>query len=393
MSGVADQISKNLKESNSKIDMPMRLLVDCHCFDEGENQGLNTYIREMYKSLIPIAEGIKFIFAAQNISHLKTIFGMQKNVDYVRLKSRGKYYRLGVEFPEIVKKHNIDVIHSQYITPLIKNCKTVVTIHDILFEDYPQFFPYRYRLPRHILFKASARRADLLLTVSDYSRRRISKVYRIPEEEIVVTHNGVSADFRNLDHAECVSFIKSKYGIDDYILYVSRFEPRKRQVSLLNAYKNLRLDKKGIDLVFIGIETIADPQFNLSYESCDEEMKQHIHIYDNIPYNILLKWYGGARLFVYPSEAEGFGIPPLEAAASGVPVICNDKTAMADFTFFGKNLISTDNVDLLESRMQALLAEGKNTEEARRIQEDVYRSYSWDVIAKDFKRHLEEKFM
>lgn len=370
----------------------MRLLVDCHCFDAGETQGINTYIRWLYKSLIKISNEITFVFAAQNPANIKRIFGNKKNIEYVRLGDHSRLYRLMVEYPRIIKKYNIDIAHFQYIAPRVNNCKTIVTVHDILFEDYPRFFPLTYRLSRHFLFKESAKRADMLLTVSDYSRRRISEVYKIPEKNIYITHNGVSTDFLKINLDSCADYIRDTFGISNYILYVSRFEPRKKQVTLLNAYKELRLDKKGIELVLIGVKSIPDPLFDKAYEECSDELKRHIHILDNIPYAELLKWYGGARLFVYPSEAEGFGIPPLEAGACAVPVICNDKTAMEDFTFFGDNLISTDNSELLNSRIMTFLDEGKDETHLAHVRNEIYRNYSWDVIAKEFKRNIESKF-
>ncbi len=371
----------------------MRLLVDCHCFDAGETQGLNTYIRCLYKSLISIADDITFVFAAQNLPNIKRLFGHRKNIEYVRLGDHSRLYRLSVEYPRIIQKYKIDVAHFQYIAPWVATCKTIVTVHDILFEDYPQFFPFSYKVSRHFLFKESAKRANMLLTVSDYSRKRISEVYNIPEKDIYITHNGVSNDFRKLDTEACENYINETFGISNYILYVSRFEPRKKQVTLLRAYKELRLDRKGVELVFIGIKSIPDPQFVQEYEECSEELKSHIHILNHVPYAELLKWYAGARLFVYPSEAEGFGIPPLEAGACGVPVICNNKTAMGDFTFFGDNLISTDNPKILNSRILELLEEGKNEEKLSKIREDIFRNYSWNIIARDFYDRLKSYFL
>ncbi len=366
----------------------MRLLVDCHCFDAGETQGINTYIRCIYQSLISIADDITFVFVAQNIPNIKRLFGEKKNIEYVQLGDHSRLYRLLVEYPRIIKRHKIDATHFQYIAPHVKGCKSIVTVHDILFEDYPNLFPLSYRLSRHFLFKESAKRADLLLTVSDYSKNRLSEVYKIPLNDIYVTPNGVSNDFRELNKQDCAKHISQKYGISNYILYVSRFEPRKKQSNLLKAYKDLRLDLQGIDLVLIGIKSIPDPEFEREYAECDDQQKRHIHILNHVPYEELLKWYAGARLFVYPSQAEGFGIPPLEAGACNVPVICNNKTAMQDFTFFGDNLISTDDPQLLKSHMTSILNEEESEEKLAKVRQEIFQNYSWDNIAKEFYKKL-----
>lgn len=188
----------------------MKLLVDAHCFDSRTTEGINTYIKGLYSELIKIAVDIDFYFAAQNIDKLKQLFGERRNVHYIALSSKNKVYRLLFEFPIIIKKNNIDVSHYQYTSPLIKNCKNIITLHDILFMDYPRLFPLSYRLVKGFLFKISAKRTDLLLTVSDYSRRQIAQHYHIPIEDILVTPNAVSNDFAHIDKAEAMAFVKQR---------------------------------------------------------------------------------------------------------------------------------------------------------------------------------------
>lgn len=116
----------------------MNLLVDCHVFD-GKFQGTRTYIQGLYQSLIKY-KNINFFFAAQDVDNLKKYFGDNSNVHYISLKSGSSIKRLAIEFPQIVKKYKIDFAHYQYISPLTKCCKEIVTVHDLLFLDYPQFF-------------------------------------------------------------------------------------------------------------------------------------------------------------------------------------------------------------------------------------------------------------
>jgi glycosyltransferase involved in cell wall biosynthesis len=370
----------------------MRLLVDCHCFDYGEAQGINTYLRELYKAMIPMASDITFIFAAQNLDRIQKIFGEGKNIEYLQLGTHSKYYRLAIEFPKLIKTHSIDWAHFQYTTPLIKKCKYITTLHDILFEDYPNEFPLSYRISKHILFKASAKNTDLLLTVSNYSKERIAKIYNIEEDNIFVTHNGVSQDYQHIDKQEARNRIKEKYGIEKYILYVSRFEPRKNQQALLRAYKHLNLSQKGYKIVFIGIKSLLCAEFDMELSTCDSETKKNIHLFENISYQDLKNWYAGAELFVYPSKAEGFGIPPLEAGACLTPVICNNQTAMRDFDFFSPYHITTDNQPLLETTISSVIQSIQNdTNHLRKIQESIYLKYSWNNIALDFYKYLKSK--
>lgn len=369
------------------------LLVDCHCFDYGESQGINTYIKGLYQALIPKAPDIQFIIAAQRTERMKSIFGSHSNLDYLPLGRHSKYYRLLLEYPRIIKDNNVDFAHFQYTIPLIKNCKAIVTLHDILFEDFPQYFSKGYRWSKHLLFKTSAERADLLLTVSDYSKDRISFHYQIPKDKIVVTPNAVNPDFGKRNHFQDREFIKKRYRINDYILYVSRFEPRKNQHGLLKAYKDGKIWEKGKDLVFIGNRSLPVPDFEKELETMPEVGRKRVHLFENIPYEELLSWYGGADLYVYPSFAEGFGIPAIEAGATGIPTLCNNQTAMEDFDFFKTNHIDTSNQTLLKERMVTLLdAKPSSSEELQQIKKDIYSKYNWDNIAESYYNTLKAIF-
>lgn len=362
----------------------MKLLVDAHCFDYDTSEGVNTYIRGLYGELTKLANDVDFYFAAGNVERVRGIFGERGNVYYVRLGAKNKVARLLTEIPRVVREFGIDAAHFQYTSPLVKNCFTIITLHDILFKDYPRFFPLGYRLSKDVLFRLSARRADLLLTVSQYSRERISHHYGIPQERIFVTPNAVSADFFNIDKAEARAFASSK-GVCKYILYVSRMEPRKNQSALLQAFNELRLWQQGYDLVFIGRRTLPMPAFDAYLQSMPRGAAAHVHVYNQVDYRELKLWYGAASLFVYPALAEGFGIPPIEAGAAGVPCVCNNKTAMGDFTFFGDNLIDvSDKAEFHE----AILRNIGNPCGTDGISRAIKETYNWRAIAASFYQHL-----
>ncbi len=116
----------------------LKIFIDCHIFDDGF-QGTTTYLKGMYGVLIK-DKTKQFYLAAVDVERLKTIFGTAENVHYVRYKSHGKFYRLLIDIPGIIKRNEIDYAHFQYITPPFKYCKYINTIHDLLFLDYPHYF-------------------------------------------------------------------------------------------------------------------------------------------------------------------------------------------------------------------------------------------------------------
>ena len=355
----------------------MKLLVDCHGFDLDISQGITTYIKGLYSSLIKISPDIEFYFVAQNLEKIKTIFGDRGNIHYLPLKSSNKFYRIIFEIPQIIKQYNIDIAHFQYISPFIKNCKTIVTLHDILFVDYPQYFPFSYRISKTLPFKISAKRADLLCTVSEYSRNRIANVFKINKHKIFITPNAVDQEFYNIKGE------RPKCFPDKYILYVSRIEPRKNHKLIVESFNRLGLHKVGYKLVFIGRETVPTPELHNLISNLSPDVRKSILQISQSPFSELKLWYKYADLFLYPSIAEGFGIPPIEAAVSGIPVICNDTTAMSDFSFFGKNLIDFSNHRILDNAILEALDKTLQSD-LQSISEIVKNTYNWDIIAKDF---------
>lgn len=354
----------------------MKLLIDAHCFGSTATEGINTYLKGIYTLLPSLAPDITFYFAANDIDRISSIFGSAPNISYIPLKSTNRPSRILSEFPSIIRRYGIDTAHFQYFAPPFINCRTIITLHDILFRDFPRYFPLSYRLSRDIIFRHSARRADILVTVSRYSRESIAIHYNIDSSSITVTPNAVSPDFFDIDREKALNFVRSR-GIRPYILNVSRIEPRKNQLALLRAFVDLGLAARGYDLVLINQPTLPVAEFNRYLISLPEDTRRHIHQLGTVEHEELKMWYAAAELFVYPSLAEGFGIPPIEAGAAGVPVICHDSTAMTDFSFFGDNLADISDSAALGRLIERNLSAPPSGSELKKISDSIRQSYNW----------------
>lgn len=368
----------------------MKLLVDAHSFDRDVAEGMTTYVKGLYRELTEMAPDVDFYFAANDIKKLKSIFGNAPNIHYVKLKSKRRFRRMLFEYPMLIKKLGIDMAHFQYFSPFLKNCRTVVTLHDVLFKDFPENFPKSYRLTRNIIFGRSARKADIIATVSEYSRERISKHYDIDAKRISVTPNAVDDAFFKADRQNARKIIYAR-GIRPFILNVSRIEPRKNQLALVRAYVELGLADRGYDLVLINRKALPYGELESYISSLPPKVLRHIHRMDGLPHKDLIDWYAAASLFVFPSLGEGFGIPPLEAGAIGTPVICNNATAMGDFSFFGPNLADLSNVDSLKRLIRKNLDNPPSEEELATIAQEIRKKYSWKTSARILYRQLISK--
>tara|TARA_B100000809_G_C15108696_1_gene519729 strand:- start:366 stop:1478 length:1113 start_codon:yes stop_codon:yes gene_type:complete len=363
----------------------MNILIDAHIFDD-KYQGTRTYIKGLYSALIPIAKDWNFFFVANDIENLKKEFGTHSNVHYLQYNSTNKYYRLLVDLPRIVKENAIDFAHYQYITPFFNDCKTIVTTHDILFKEkrFKKYFPLKYRLINGFLFQLSAKKAGILLTVSEYSREKISKYYNLPASNIYVTPNAVSEDFV----CDKKGSVKEKYNLDQYILYVSRIEPRKNHLALLQAYVGLKLWEKDCKLVFIGVEDIVSEELIDYKEKHKSVLKDNVLWLEGIAYDELKCFYQDCELFVFPSFAEGFGIPPLEAISMGKKVLCSNATAMKDFNFPERMSFIPSDVEELKVKITSAL---ENDGDLSQIKKELLSKYNWGQIASDFQNIITEE--
>jgi glycosyltransferase involved in cell wall biosynthesis len=354
----------------------INLFVDAHVFDD-EFQGSRTFLKEIY-SIIARKEGIRLYLAAYDTENLKHIFPPEDNLVFLKYRSRSGWLRLFFDIPAMIRKHKIDYAHFQYITPPVKNCRHIVTIHDVIFKDYPDEFSLPYRMLKKLLYKTSALRSDLITTVSEFSKESIEKFLHTGKRPVYVIPNGVHPRFfEPYRKEESKRFVAEKYGFDKFILFVSRIEPRKNHIFLLKAYLELELHLKGYQLVLLGHESIPVPGFDEMLDGLPPDIRKYIFKSRDIDDEDLLEIYRAAALFVYPSKAEGFGIPPLEAAALKIPVLCSNTSAMKDFAFFGENHFDPYDYELFREKLKNILDLPPATAFLEQVAGVIRQEYSW----------------
>lgn len=360
----------------------IKLLVDAHVFDDSY-QGTTTYLKGLYSALAK-DDAFEITLAAHNIEHLKTVF-TNPAFKFHRLTAGSKYKRLASELPALIRVKRFDFAHFQYITPLLHKCCYINTIHDLLFLDFPDYFPFSYRFTKKYIFKMSARKSDIICTVSEYSRQALVKHFGISHNKITVTPNAV-----DLPVTTAVD-IRAKHQLDKYILFVSRMEPRKNHYGMLKVFVELELYRQGYKLVFVGrTNDVGADVYHTYLAGLSPEIKNAVKHIENISYDELAGFYKYASLFVYPSLAEGFGIPPLEAALMNCKVLCSDKTAMADFTFFGNYLFNPEDMEEWKRKTLAILSD--NSYPFEQIRKAVTETYNWQTIADHFAEKIKSHF-
>lgn len=193
--------------------------------------------------------------------------------------------------------------------------KSVVTIHDLIFIRYPELYKKIDRTLYHKKFKYACEHADQIVAISEQTKLDIIEFFHIPEERIKVIYQGCHESFKSVKSEEEKQTLIKKLGLPhEFILNVGTIEPRKNAFSIVQAIKD-----KDIPLVIVGKLTAYAKEIK-SYVAA-HNMENRIIFLQGLTMNELSVLYSIAKIFVYPSIFEGFGIPIIEALYSGTPVI------------------------------------------------------------------------
>jgi glycosyltransferase involved in cell wall biosynthesis len=379
------------QQTISMEDKRIKIFVDGHVFDK-EYQGTQTFLRGLYTHLMASYPMLDIYFGVQNAAKFREAFPGFPDGKILRYKKRAMgLLRFVFDIPFYLKKHQFDFAHFQYISPRpVQGCRYIVTLHDILFNDYKNDFSLVYRLSRNLLFGYSIKHAGIKTTVSEYSRIQINKHYHIPLQSLHVIPNGIERQVMESETSVlgAQGFIEQKYGVKNFILYVSRIEPRKNHLQVLKTYLKLKLYQQGIALVFIGTGSIAVKELNSLIATLDQEQRKLFYWIENIGQTELNNFYLASRLFIYASKAEGFGIPPLEAAGLHKPVLCSNATAMKDFDFFEPHMFDPLNGNEFEQKLVSILSAPPDPDFLRKVAGQVREKHSWQQSANLFHNLL-----
>jgi glycosyltransferase involved in cell wall biosynthesis len=291
-----------------------------------EPVGAGTYIIQLIRALVEInSEHDLFVFLHRTRLPLFDDLPGGR-IKFIPISDSTPALRLiweQVGLPALARQCELDLLHSlHYTSPYKLPCLSVVTFHDMTFFMYPHLHTISKRLLFPFYIRSSARRANALIAVSETTRRDAIRILAIPEQKIVTIPNGVSSDFRLITDQRLLGECRRKYQLpDNFILFVGTFEPRKNLPLLLRAYRRLLDEDTGHHLVLAGNQGWMTGEVWKTLK--DLRLEEFVHLTGYIPLSDLPMIYNLARVFIYPSLYEGFGLPPIEAMACGTPVIAS----------------------------------------------------------------------
>lgn len=245
------------------------------------------------------------------------------------------YHGLSNEVPLNIKKTGI---------------KSVVTIHDLIFLRFPEWYPLIDREIYKVKFRRSCRDADRIIAISKQTKNDIIEFFGIEPDKIDVVYQGCNNAFKKKAGAETINKITIKYSLPaEYLLYVGTVEKRKNLLTIVKALKNSKLT---IPLLVVGKQTSYAGEVK---NYIRQNAIKNIRFIEHVDNSELPVFYQNAKVFIYPSIFEGFGIPIQEALFSKTPVITSGTGCFPESGGPGSVYIDPENVDQLTNAISKLL--------------------------------------
>jgi glycosyltransferase involved in cell wall biosynthesis len=357
----------------------MRIGIDAHHVN-GKPQGSRTYLLELIKALshlLPANDDlVVYSFRPEETSALLPA----KELVHRRVFPDSARVRLPFVAPALALRDHLSVLHSQYIAPPFSFVPDVVTIHDILFETHPELFEGAFSERSVALIRRTARRAAMVLTVSEFSRRALVERYRLPPEKVLVTPNGVDREtFRPLGTES--TEIRERYGLDGpFVLFVGRIEPRKNLPRLIRAFSRVRGRLGGgIRLVIAGPEDFRSREV---FQEAERQAEASVAFLGAVPDADLPALYNLAEALLYPSLAEGFGIPVLEAMACGTPVVASPRGALPEVGGDAVLWVEPEDEEAIEEGIERIVTDTHLREKLRAAGPSRAARFEWEEAAR-----------
>lgn len=226
---------------------------------------------------------------------------------------------------------DVDLIHFPFtiVSPLTITKRAVLTVLDIQQEYHPEFFSQEELQFRTRYYPASAERADAIIAISDYVKRTLVERYGIRQDKIKTVHLAGEAAFRSNLRGEDLAAFRERHGLKSpYLFYPAATWPHKNHITLLKALSLLK--KRGFagTLVLTGMAKQSHDRVTQTMNELG--LAEAVRILGYLPYSELPLLFKAARMLVFPSLYEGFGLPVVEAMASGCPVVCSNVTSLPE---------------------------------------------------------------
>ncbi len=361
----------------------MRLALDIRRLSDF---GVATYLRNVVRSLGRLDHKNEYVLIGA-VDRLQQLGPIPQNfipVPFTSEVTLGSYF----EFRKVVRHYGVDLVHIPHMfwRPLPVSVPYVMTVHDLL--DYMYRVRTRTTFGRIVHFYLTRQvmhRAARILAVSNFTRDDLRRFFQVPNKKIEVVYNALDEGFQ-LGHTTWTErqMLVERYQINHpFLLYAGRISPHKNVVRIIEAFSALKteLAKDGrfpdLKLIIIGDE--VSKHLDIRRAVIKAGVQNDVRFLGFVPLDVLRIFYDAAKVFVFPSLYEGFGLPPLEAMAHGTPVVSSNVAALPEVIGSAGLLVNPENVFEISRALYRALTDADLRTKMKEAGPIQARKFSWDI--------------
>ena len=359
--------------------------------EDYRNAGVSRYIGELVRHLPAADPELELVlYTNQLVRDWPGMAGRRLRLRSTRLPTTQPVLRILWEqtvLPTLVARDGVALLHCPLnVRPVVSTVPVILTIHDLTFIRFPDRFHPLKQWYLAAFTRYSARRSRRILADSAATKRDVEQTFDIAPDRVDVVYPGVDERYRPFNPADpadtaALQLLRAKHGLPErMILYQGTLEPRKNVDRLVSAFA--RLVARGLPhaLVLAGGKGW---QYEAIYRAIeDNDLQDRVYLPGYVPRKEQPVWYNLAELFVYPSQYEGFGLPPLEAMACGVPVITSDTSSLPEVVGDAGLTVDPTDVEALAEVIRIVLTNSDKAAAMRLAGRKRASQFTWPAAAR-----------
>jgi glycosyltransferase involved in cell wall biosynthesis len=347
--------------------------------------GVGTYIRNVVRTLARLdRDSTYFLIGSQE--KVAECGALPPNFHAVALEGGDGTLKGNLAFRAIVRNLGCDLVHIPHLfwIPRGLGCPYILTVHDLLEHMYGLRNASSLRRSLYFyLTRRALRRAARVIAVSQFTRNELERLLAIPDSRIEVVYNAIDERFLH-GHASDADreLIAQRYLVNyPFILYAGAIRPHKNVVRIIEAFSALKseLQKEqqypDLKLIIIGDDLSSHPRLRRTVVRSG--VQNDVRFLGFVPIEVLRIFYDAAKIFVFPSLYEGFGLPPLEAMAHGTPVVASNTSSLPEVVGNAALLVNPENVFEIRRGLQRALLDPALRAQMKQRGYDQAQRFSW----------------
>ncbi len=373
----------------------MRIAIDMRRMYEF---GLATYIRNVVRTLGRVDSVNEYLLLGA-AARFEQVGPLPENFHFLPLQNPEGTFATYLEMQRLVNAHAVDLVHVPHTfwRPLLARAPYVITVHDLLDYMYRARTNNSMRRAFHsYMTKRVMDKAARIFAVSNFTKRDVARHFNVDPAKIEVVYNALDESFQR-GHSTLTEqeMVRGRYQVDSpFLLYAGRISPHKNVARIIEAFSALKaaLAKEGaypdLKLIVIGDEVSKNPDIRRAV--IRSGMQHDVRFLGYVSIDVLRIFFDMAKVFVFPSLYEGFGLPPLEAMAHGTPVVASNTSALPEVVGSAALLVNPENVFEISRAMHRMLTDQPLRERMKAAGIEQARRFSWETSVRRMVAVYEE---